>query len=327
VELHVGVAVKGWVPLALTVGVNGVSPTEVRVMTTVISVDPSLVIPFNVALTKIPTDPWTVPAVNVCVDPEPLRAPRVGLESAHTYVTVPGQVEVQVGVAVKGCVPVVLTVGVSGPTATEVRLMTVTVMTVDAILVFAPRVALTKIPPVTAVGPAVKVTVAPVPVIAPRVALVTDQTYVTVPGHEGVHAGVAVKGWVPVALTVGVSGLTATELSTGVVTVITVFDSTVVPLRVALTKIPPVIAVVPAVNVTEAPVPVSAPRVALVTAHAYVMVPGQVELHVGVAVKGWVALIETVGVVGLIATDVMVAVETVIIVDADFVTPLRVAFT
>jgi hypothetical protein len=96
---------------------------------------------------------------------------------------------------------------------------------------------------------------------------------------------------VPLAATVGSTGAIATEVRTGSATVITVELSFVTLLSVAFTKIPTVPAVVPAVNVTEAPLPVREPSVLLVRDQAYVMVPGQVELHVGLAVKGCVPLV------------------------------------
>jgi hypothetical protein len=76
-------------------------------------------------------------------------------------------------------------------------------------------------------------------------------------------------------------------------------------LRVALTKIPPVTAVVPAVKVAVLPLeaPIE-PSVVLVRAHTYVIpVAGQVELHVGVAVKPWLAPAATEGVTGSTASE------------------------
>jgi hypothetical protein len=150
-----------------------------------------------------------------------------------------------------------------------------------------------------------------------------------VPGQAALHTGVAVKGWVPLAATVGASGLNVTEVSViGTLTVITVLAPTVVAPRVALTKMPPVTAVEPAVNVTEAPVPVIDPRVALETVHAYVMVPGhEPPVHVGVAVNGCVPLAVTVGASGLTATEVRVMTETVITVEASLVLAASVALT
>jgi hypothetical protein len=87
-----------------------------------------------------------------------------------------GQVALQVGVAVKVCELVAATVAVGGLTETELRVtVTVTVITAEASWVDAPSVALTKMPPVTAVVPAVKVPEAPVPLTEPSVALVTVQ--------------------------------------------------------------------------------------------------------------------------------------------------------
>jgi hypothetical protein len=61
--------------------------------------------------------------------------------------------------------------------------------------------------------------------------------------------------------------------------------------------------VVPALKVTDEPLPLSEPSVLLVRAHVYVIPPGQVPLHVGVAVNGCVPLADTVGVNGLTATE------------------------
>jgi hypothetical protein len=81
----------------------------------------------------------------------------------------------------------------------------------------------------------VKFTIAPVPVIEPRVALVTAHTYETVPGQDGVHAGVAVNICLLPELTVGAVGLKATEFSVGTMTVIMVEAPFVAELSVALT--------------------------------------------------------------------------------------------
>ena len=68
----------------------------------------------------------------------------------------------------------------------------------------------------------------------------------------------------------GVVGVNATELrvTTGVtVTVMTVEAPAVLALSVALTNIPPVTAKEPAVNVTDAPVPLTEPSALLETDH------------------------------------------------------------
>jgi hypothetical protein len=104
----------------------------------------------------------------------------------------------------------------------------------------------------------------------------------------------------------------------------------VTALNVALTKIPRVPAVEPAVNVTLYPLPVSDPKPPFVRVHTYVMpLPGQVELHVGVAVNGIEPPVPRVAGDGLTATDSRVTDEAAIVisVEVSLVTPLRVAFT
>jgi hypothetical protein len=92
----------------------------------------------------------------------------------------------------------------------------------------------------------------------------------------------------PPEATVGLVGLNDTEdrVIGVVVTVITVDASFVTPLYVALTKIPTVPALLPAMNDIDAPLPLSVPIPLLVRDHEYAMPEGQVTLHVGVAVKG-----------------------------------------
>jgi hypothetical protein len=78
VELHVGVAVKGTVPPVETVGSAGEIATDVRVIgatVTVITVELSFVTLLSVTLTKMPTVPAVVPAVNVTDAPLPLSEP------------------------------------------------------------------------------------------------------------------------------------------------------------------------------------------------------------------------------------------------------------
>jgi hypothetical protein len=205
----------------------------------VITVEATSFVPPSVALTKMPTVPAVVPAVNVSEAPLPLIDPIVVLERAQTYEMFPGQVALHVGVALKSCFPPMATVGVSGLTATETRLMgaVVTVITVDASLVVPLSEALTKSPAVPAVVPALKVTVLPLPLRDPSAMLVSDQVYKMVPGQVALHTGVAVNGVDVPEPTVGARGLKATELRVigTLVTVITVEASLVVPLRVALT--------------------------------------------------------------------------------------------
>jgi hypothetical protein len=104
-------------------------------------------------------------------------------------------------------------------------------------------------PTVPAVLPAVKVTAAPARgLIVPRTVLDRLHTYAILEGgHVALHVGVAMKTWAPSEATVGIVGLTATEVRVTAVMVITVEVILVIPLSVALTKIPMVPAVAPAV--------------------------------------------------------------------------------
>jgi hypothetical protein len=114
--------------------------------------------------------------------------------------------------------------------------------------------------------PALKVTDVPLPVSVPSAELVRAQTYVMPEeGHAELHAGVAVKGCVPLGATVGVIGLIATEL---MATTVMIVEVSLVKLpSVALTYIPTVPPLLPAVKVTEVPLPLSEPKVPLVRAH------------------------------------------------------------
>jgi hypothetical protein len=90
-------------------------------------------------------------------------------------------------------------------------------------------------------------------------------------GQVLLHPGVAVKVRVPPGATDCVVGLKDNDVRVDVedLTVITVELFSTVPLSVALTKIPTVPAVVPAVNVVEMPVAgVIEPKAELVRAHA-----------------------------------------------------------
>jgi hypothetical protein len=140
----------------------------------------------------MPTVPAVVTALKVSVDPLPVSVPSVLLVSAHTYAMPPGHVLLQVGVAVKACVPPVPTAGVNGLSDTEFR-ATVTVITVDAPAVDAPRVALTKMPTVPVLVPALNVTDEPLPVSVPSVLVVRAQRYVMLPGQVLLQVGVAVN--------------------------------------------------------------------------------------------------------------------------------------
>ena len=95
------------------------------------------------------------------------------------------------------------------------------------------------------------------------------------------------KGVALLAETDGVGGLSVSPVRvTGVaVTVISVDEPFMVPLRVAFTKMPTVPAVVPALNVAVVVEGVREPSAVLERIHAYVMVPGHVALQVGVAVN------------------------------------------
>jgi hypothetical protein len=112
-------------------------------------------------------------------------------------------------------------------------------------------------------------------------------------------------------------------------TVITVLAPTVVPESVALTNRPTVPAVLPAANESLLPEPLRVPSALLDRPQVYEMVPGQVPLHVGVAVKDCDFPAATEGEVGLTATDVRVTTVavTVIVAVPIFVVPLSVAFT
>jgi hypothetical protein len=95
-------------------------------------------------------------------------------------------------------VPPEFTEAVAGLTATEFKVMVgvvVTVITVELDWVTSLRLALTKMPPVAGVFPAVKVTVVPVAgLIEPSLLLVRVHVKVTPEGgQEGLHIAVAVK--------------------------------------------------------------------------------------------------------------------------------------
>jgi hypothetical protein len=121
----------------------------------VITVELSLVTPFSVALTKIPTVPTVLPAVNVIEEPLPLIDPIPLFVRDHEYEMPEGHVAVHVGVAVNVCWPPVFTEGLVGLTDTEVReTEAVIVISVDAVFVTLLYVALTKMPTIPAVLPA-----------------------------------------------------------------------------------------------------------------------------------------------------------------------------
>jgi hypothetical protein len=93
---------------------------------------------------------------------------------------------------------------------------------------------------------------------------------------------------------------------------------------------PPVPAVLAALKVTDAPVPLIVPSALLVSDQTYAIPDaGHVALQLGVAVKGWVPLAGTDGPVGLKPMEVKVIGVTVTVntVEAPFVTALSVALT
>ena len=157
-----------------------------------------------------------------------------------------------------------------------------------------------------------------------------------VPEGQGVwvHIGVAEKDCVLPEATVGAAGLIDTDVRMfAAVTVISVEVIRVVPLSVALTKMPTVPAVLRAAKVVETPLAgLIVPSVVLVGAHAYVMnVVGHPDmLHVGFAVNTCVPLKPTVGNVGVTDTEDRVltgAAETVItVLSVTFMAPSE-AFT
>ena len=151
--------------------------TDAELDETVITAEEPADFPLSDAFTKIPTVPAEVPALKVSEAPLPVSDPSAVLDSDHTYSMPDGQLALQVGVAVMDTIPFVATVGAFGLSATAVRVtaVVVTVITVDALAVVPPSVAFTKIPPVVAVLPAVKVTEAPLPESEPSALLERDQ--------------------------------------------------------------------------------------------------------------------------------------------------------
>jgi hypothetical protein len=291
---------------------------------------------FRVAVTVKLTAPPALPAVNVVDTPVAgVKLPSLLLRDQAYVMPVVGHVALHVGVATKACELPEVTVGAAGFTVNEVSVVeevVVTVITVDVPRVVPPSVALTKMPPVIAVLPAVKNTEPPVPLSEPSALLVRTHAYAMPDGQVALHVGAAVKAIVFPELTVGVVGLIATDsrMMKVVVTVMTVVAPRVVPLRVALTKMPTVPAVLPAVKATEAPTPPSEPSRELLKTHTYVMPEGQVVLHVGVAVKGWVPPEPTVGMIGLTATEIRTAEVVLMVMIAGrlcTVTPFSVALT
>jgi hypothetical protein len=122
-------------------------------------------------------------------------------------------------------------------------------------------------PTVPTALPALNVTDAPLPVTEPTVELVSVHEYEIPPGQLLLHIGVAVNACEPPVDNVGVVGLSDTELNV-TTTVMTVELSSVLPLIVALTKMPTVPTELAELNVTVAPLPLSEPRLPLVRDHA-----------------------------------------------------------
>lgn len=239
--------------------------------------------PFSVAVTVSTVVPAELPAVKVVLVVVELLGemlPTLLSLRDQVYVIVVGQATVlpllvHVGDTVKICWPPVDTLTVVGEMAMDVRVVVttdvVTVITVDAPTVVEPSVALTKIPPVRAVVPAVKVGVAvPEALSEPSALFETVQAYVIVPGQVELQVGVAVKDCVFPDATEGLVGPTATEVNViaGAVTVITVDAPLTVPLRVAFTNMPSVPAVEPALKVAVVVEGVRDPRAVLERAQA-----------------------------------------------------------
>jgi hypothetical protein len=88
-----------------------------------ITVEFILMIPFSVALTKMPTVPPPLPAVKFTEGPMlGLIEPSVVLVRAHAYVAPEGHVALHMGVTVNCCLPPELTVGAIGLSATDVKI-------------------------------------------------------------------------------------------------------------------------------------------------------------------------------------------------------------
>jgi hypothetical protein len=273
------------------------------------------VIPFRVALTKRPTVPAVPSAFRDTSGPVvPLSVPMVPFVMFQEYVVPRGHVALQVGIAVKFCVPPVRSVATAGLTATEVKIGKVMVITAGPpSLVFELSVALTKRPTAPAVLPAVKLTALPELAIKPIAGFVRAQEYAMLEGHVTLQVGMAEKVCAFPETSMAVVGLTKTEVTVGTLTVITAGPpSLVFELSVALTKRPTVPAVMPAVKSTELPEPVKDPIAPLERVQEYEMLEGQVTLHVGLAVKGCAPPETTVAVDGLIATELRTGITIVI---------------
>jgi hypothetical protein len=178
--------------------------------------------------------PVELPAVNVVEDPVVgVKLPSLPFMD-QTYAIPEGQVALlpplvlHAGVAMNFCeLPVERSIAVGvmlTPLRTTVEVSTVTETTTELSLVVPLSVALTKMPPVMAADPAVKVVVVPlVGLILPSAVFVSVHTYVTSGvGQVEVHRAAAVKAWVLPEGTLAVVGLIETEFSELVVVVVTV---------------------------------------------------------------------------------------------------------
>jgi hypothetical protein len=146
----------------------------------VINVDFSIVTAFRVALTKIPTVPELLSAVNLTMLPvEPFSEPSELEVITHAYVMPElGQAEVHDGVAVNASELPGETDGEVGLMATDMRVLATPVMsiTVDASTVCDPSVALTKMPTDPDRTSATKFTEEELPLRDPNVSLESFQT-------------------------------------------------------------------------------------------------------------------------------------------------------
>jgi hypothetical protein len=198
--------------------------TAVPVPATVIIVELPFSVPLSVALTKMPTVPPVLPALNLSVLPLPLSEPSVVLDKAQTNVMPEaGHVELHFKVAVNVVALPAETEGDVGDRVTEVRVTPETVITVFPFTSFPLSVAFTNMPTVPETVDAVNVTEEPAPLSVPSEVLVRDQVY-SIPeeGHEGVHVGLAEKEVWLLAATMGKVGLIDTEVKVGPLTVMIV---------------------------------------------------------------------------------------------------------
>jgi hypothetical protein len=83
--LHVGIAVNGCVRVSVTTAVVGLTATETMTAAVIVIIAGELctTTPFSVALTKSPTVPMVLPAVNVIDEPLPVSVPFAPFERVH----------------------------------------------------------------------------------------------------------------------------------------------------------------------------------------------------------------------------------------------------